>query len=93
LESDTNCSTVEVTWETPGNDSSVDFYHFKVVADSEGTNYTLYAVETPNSTVVLSVFPYCNNVNITVFLSATDSCGAKSIPAVLIMSYVVSGKL
>ena len=82
LESDANYSTVEVTWEPPGNDSRVNFYHFKVVADSEETNYTLYAGETPNTTVVFSVVPY--NVNITVFLSAMDSCGARSIPAVLL---------
>ena len=91
LESDANYSTVEVTWEPPGNDSRVNFYHFKVVADSEGINYTMYAVETPNTTVVLSIFPY--NVNITVFLSAMDSCGTKSVPAVLFVNYIGSGKL
>ena len=88
MESGTNYSTVEVTWEPSGNDSRVDFYHFEVVADSKGTNYTLYTVETPNTTVTLSY-----NVNITIFLSATDSCGAKSTPVVLFMSYTGSGKL
>ena len=47
LESDTDYSTVEVTWEPPSNNSRVDFYHVEVIADSEGINYTLYAVETP----------------------------------------------
>jgi hypothetical protein len=91
LESDAN-STVEVTWEPPGNDSRVDIYHFKVIADLEGINCTLYAVETMNTTVLLSIrfFPY--NINITVCLSAIDSCGIKSIPAVLIMSYSGTGK-
>ena len=89
LESDTDYSTVKVTWEPPSNNSRVDFYHVEVVADSEGINYTLYAVETPNTIVVLSIFPY--NVNITIFLFATDSCGARSIPAVLSMSYVAIG--
>ena len=50
LESDTNYFTVEVTWEPLGNDSRVDFYHFKVVADSERISYTLmYTGETPNT--------------------------------------------
>jgi hypothetical protein len=84
LESDTNCSTVEVTWEPPGNDSRVHLYHFKIVDDLEGINYTLYTVETTNTTVVLSIFP--SNVNITIFLSAMDSCGGESIPAVLFLS-------
>ena len=90
LESDTNYSTIEVTWEPPDNDSRVDFYHFKVVADSEGISYTLYAVETTNTTVVLSIFPY-TDLNITVFLSIMDSCGEKSTPAVLSMSYITIG--
>ena len=80
LESDTNYSIVEVMWEPPDNDSRVDFYHFEVVADSEGISYTLYAIETPNTTVVLSIFS--SNVSITVFLSAMDSCGTRSVPAV-----------
>ena len=92
LESDTNYSTIEVTWEPLGNDSRVDFYHFEVVADSEGTNHILYAVKTTNTTVILSMFPY-NNINITVFLSATDNCGTRSVPAVLFMNYIGSGKL
>ena len=91
LESDTqsNHSTVEVTWEPPSNDTRVDFYHFKVVAESEGTNGTLYTVETPNTTVIVSIFPY--NVNITLFLSATDNCGTRSVPAVLFVNYIGSG--
>ena len=83
--------SVEVAWEPPDNDSSVDFYHFEVVAESEGINHTLYAVETPNTTIILSIFPY--NVNVTVFLSATDSCGTRSVPIVLSLSYIGTGKL
>jgi NADPH-dependent 2,4-dienoyl-CoA reductase/sulfur reductase-like enzyme len=90
LESDANYSTVEVTWEPPGNDSRVHFYHVAVVVDLAGANSTWYTVETANTTVtvVLSIFPY--NVNITIFLSAMDSCGGESILAVLFLS---SGEL
>lgn len=88
LESNTNYSIVEVTWEPPDNNSKVDFYHYQVVVDLEGTSYTLYEsdVKTTNTTVVLSILP--NNVNITFFLSTTDSCGRKSIPVALFMNII-----
>ena len=90
MESYTNYSTVEVTWEPPrpDNNSRVDFYHYQVIVDMEGTSYMLYNVKTTNTTVILSDFPY--NVNVTFLLSANDRCGGKSKPILLFMNY--SGK-
>ena len=76
VESYTNYSTVEVTWEPLGNDSRVDFYHYFVIVDSEDTSYSLYDVKTTNTTAILSILPY--DVNITFFLSASNSCGGNS---------------
>ena len=89
LESDTNYSIVEVTWEPPNelNGSRVKFYHYKIV-DLEGTSYTLHDAKTTNtSTIVLISIPFY----VTFFLSATDNCGGKSIPKALLLNY--SGKV
>ena len=91
VESDTNCSTVEVTWEPPGSGSRVDIYHYQVVVDLEGTSYTLYDVNTTNinTTMILSHSPY--DVNVSFVLSA-NNCEGRSAPTTLILNNVIISK-
>ena len=79
LESDTNYSLIEMTWEPPGNHSKVDFYHYQVVVDLEAMSYSciLYNTTTTNTTAVLSIqLLYGGNVSFS--LSVINYCGEKS---------------
>ena len=96
LESYTNYSRAEVTWEPLGNDSRMDFYHYQVAVYLNGTNCTLYDAETTNTTVtvLLSIFPYNVNTTVTFFLSVMDTCGRKSAPTVILFTnYIGQGKV
>ena len=74
LESGTDYSTIEVTWEPPGNDSRVDFYQYQVVDSSEGASVS-YQANTTNTTAIL----FCYGINIS-FVLIANNCEGTSAP-------------
>lgn len=66
-ESDTNYSTVEVTWQPLDNNSRVDFYHYQIIADMEGTTHILYDVNTTNTSTILYDLLRDSNISFVLF--------------------------
>ena len=87
LESDNNYSTVEVTWEPPGNNSNsrIGIYHYQLVDYLGGT---LHEANTTNTTVTVTISGLLYNIiNISFILSA-NYCGRRSTPVTLILNNV-----
>ena len=76
LEFGTDYFTIEVTWEPPGNDSRVDFYHYQVIDNSEGASVS-YQVNTTNTTAILFCILYGINIS---FVLIANNCEGTSAP-------------
>ena len=77
LEYYTNYSKVKLMWDSPDNNSQVDFYHYEVVYSLEGVSIISYNASTTNATAIISGIPYDTNTS---FILNANNCEGKSAP-------------
>ena len=85
MESDTNYSKVEVTWEPMGNNSRVDLFWYHIIYLGRASS----EANTTNTTVILSGLPHNTNISFVVY---AGNCAGKSAPVTLIMNVGNNGK-
>ena len=92
LEYGTNYSKVEMMWDSPDNNSRVDFYQYEVFYSIEGMNNViiLYNGSTTNTTAIITGILYDINTSFALYAS---NCEGISTPVYITLFIYYSGEI